>query len=237
MAIEAVIFDLYGTLVDIWTDEWDLSTYRHLSQFLSYYNYSFTPEGLAARYQELTANQMLEHPAPYGEIDVFRVFEEILASDGKQPTHAWVLCVARLFRSLSRRRFGLYPDTLPALTQLQSGFQLAIISDAQWVFSEPELSILGVNRLFDPIVLSSRYFVRKPDPQIYAHALKALHLPPHLALYVGDDPEEDLPGPQALGMPVVLVDRLGSRGPQSVPVLRDLGELPRILRQWEAEEP
>jgi putative hydrolase of the HAD superfamily len=229
MAIEAVVFDLYGTLVDIWTDEWDPETYRVLSRFLAYYDLHLAPEVLAAQYQELTATHMLEHPGPYGEIDVFRVFEEILAQGGKQPLHAWVLCVARLFRALTRRRFKLFADTLPALAALQDRWQLAIVSDAQWVFSEPELRILGLEPFFEPVVLSSRYFVRKPDPQIYAHALKGLHLNPSQALYVGDNPEEDLPGPQALGMPVALIDRGGQHGPLPAPVLRDLQDIPAFI--------
>jgi putative hydrolase of the HAD superfamily len=231
MAIEAVIFDLYGTLVDIWTDEWDLSTYSILSQFLGYFEIYYHPEELAAKYQEKTANQMLEHENPNGEIDVFRVFEEILAEGWrKQPERTHVVWVARLFRSLTRRRFNLFEDTLPALEELSGSFQLGIVSDAQWVFSEPEIRILGLNQFFDTIVLSSRYFVRKPDPQIYAHALKAMWLKPHQALFVGNDPHEDVAGPVALGMPVVLVDRPGSLNSPPVPIIRDLRELPGFIQ-------
>jgi putative hydrolase of the HAD superfamily len=116
------------------------------------------------------------------------------------------------------------------LEELQGAYQLAIVTDAQWVFSEPEIRILGLDRYFHPIVLSSRYFVCKPAPQIYAHALKGLLLSPAEALYVGNDPEGDLPGPQTLGMPAVLIDRAGSRAPQPAPVIRDLRELPDLIR-------
>lgn len=231
MAIDAVIFDLYGTLVDIYTDEWDLSTYRVLSQFLTYYEIYLAPEELAAGYQEHSAAQLLEHPGPYGEIDVFRVFEEILAEGlRKQPERNLVICMARLYRSLTRRHFGLFPDTLPALEDLARDFRLGIVSDAQWVFSEPEIRMLGLNRYFDVIILSSRYFVRKPDPQIYAHALKAMWLSPSQALYVGNNPQADVSGPQAIGMPVVLVDRGGQLPFQPAPVIRSLSELPQFIR-------
>jgi len=234
MPLEAVVFDLYGTLVDIWTDEWDPSTYHILSQYLTYFDVFINPQELAARYQEKTANQMLEHPGPYGEIDVFRVFEEILAEGlGRQPERNLVIWLARLFRSLTRRRFGLFEDTLPALESLKQNYRLGIVSDAQWVFSEPEIRILRLGNYFDTIVLSSRYFIRKPDPQIYAHALKAMWLPPSQALYVGNDPHEDVPGPQALGMPVVLIDRYGNCGSPSVPVIRDLRQLPEIMHMFE----
>ena len=231
MALEAILFDLYGTLVDIWTDEWNLSTYYTLSQFLSYNNITVNPEELAAKYQEKTANQMMARSGRYCEIDVFQVFEEILGEGlGKQPERALVILVARLFRSLTRQRFDLFEDTWPTLEQLSADYRLGIVTDAQWVFSEPEIRILQLNRFFETIVLSSRYFVRKPDPQIYAHALKAMWMSPDQALYVGNDLSEDVPGPQAINMPVVLIDRNGNLAGAEVPVLRSLQDLPAFIR-------
>ncbi len=231
MSKQAVIFDLYGTLVDIETDENDPGLYAVLSQFLTYYDIFFKPEKLAARYQEVSAAHLLHHLDPYGEIDVFQVFEEILAQAlGRTPERALVIWVARLFRSLSRHRFGLFDDTLPALEELSRHYRLGMVTDAQWVFSEPEISMLGLNRFFDTIVLSSRYFVRKPAPQIYRHALKAMWLEPTQALYVGNDPQADVSGPQALGMPVVIIDRWGQHREAPAPVIQDLRSLLAFIR-------
>ena len=148
MAIEAVIFDLYGTLVDIWTDEDDLSVYYALCKFLRYYGVSFKPEDMAARYQESAAAHLLDHPGPYGEIDVFMVFEDILLEGlRKSPERSLVTCLARLFRSLSTYRLELYPDALPALQGLSADYRLGLVSDAQWVFSEPEMRFLGLDKV------------------------------------------------------------------------------------------
>jgi putative hydrolase of the HAD superfamily len=229
--MQAVLFDLYGTLVDIWTDEWDFSVYGILSQFLSYFEIYYSPEELAAKYQEKTAEKMMAYPGPFGEIDVFQVFEEILVEGWrKQPERAMVIWLARLFRSLTRRRFGLFQDAQPVLEELNGDYLLGIVSDAQWVFSEPEIRMLGLNKYFDTIVLSSRYFIRKPDPQIYAHALRAMRIEPSQALYVGNDPEADVAGPQAIGMPVILIDRENSLQHAQVPRIRDLREIPELIR-------
>ena len=231
--MQVILFDLYGTLVDILTDEWDMSTYRTLSQFLSYFEIYHTPEELAAKYQQKTAEKMMAYQeGPYGEIDVFQVFEEILIEGWhKQPERGMVIWLARLFRSLTRRRFGLFEDTLPLLQELEGNYQMGIVSDAQWVFSEPEIRMLGLSKYLDPIVLSSRYFIRKPDPQIYAHALRAMRIDPSEALYVGNDPETDVTGPQAIGMPVVLIDRGDCLRQAQVPRIRDLRDLPRFIRE------
>ena len=231
--MQAILFDLYGTLVDILTDEWEMSTYRILSQFLSYFEIYYDPEELAAKYQQKTAEKMMAYQeGPYGEIDVFQVFEEFLQEGWrKQPERVMVIWLARLFRSLTRRRFGLFEDTLPTLQELEGNYQMGIVSDAQWVFSEPEIRMLGLTKYFDPIVLSSRYFVRKPDPQIYAHALKAMRIAPADALYVGNDPDTDVAGPQAIGMPVLLIDREDCFRQAQVPRIRDLRDLPGFIRE------
>lgn len=231
MPLEAVLFDLYGTLVDIFTDEGDPLLYQELSKFLGYYGIRLAPEELAAKYQYYAAAQLRERPTPYGDIDVYLVFEAILLEGlGKQPERSLTLAVARLFRSLSRKHFRLFPDARPTLVELKRRYRLGLVTDAQWVFSEPEINILKISDFFDTIILSSRYFVRKPSPQIYAHALKALWLKPFQAVYVGNDLDNDVPGPLSLGMPVVLVDR-GTLPPDvPVPVLSDLRELPSFLQ-------
>ena len=232
MSIEAIIFDLYGTLVDIWTDEDDLSVYYSLCKFLHYYGVFFEPEELAARYQESAAAHLLDHPGPYGEIDVFLVFEDILSAGlGKSPERALVIWLARLFRSLTTRRLALFPDALPALEDLSANYRLGLVSDAQWVFSEPEIRFLGLERYLETVVLSSRYFVRKPAPQIYSHALRAMKLQPSQALYVGNDPARDVPGPQAIGMPVAIIHREGPLPEIKVPIIKDLQEIPKVIQR------
>jgi putative hydrolase of the HAD superfamily len=231
MSIEAVIFDLYGTLVDIWTDEEDLSVYYTLCKFLRYYGVSFEPEELAARYQESAAAHLLDHPGPFGEIDVFLVFEDILTEGlRKSPERALVIWLARLFRSLSTERLKLFPETLPALEELAAKYRLGLVSDAQWVFCEPEIRFLGLEQFLETVVLSSRYFVRKPAPQIYSHALRAMQVRPSQALYVGNDPARDVPGPQEIGMPVVLIHREGPRPLTKVPVIKNLQEISSVIQ-------
>jgi putative hydrolase of the HAD superfamily len=231
MSLEAVIFDLYGTLVDIWTDEADLSVYQTLCKFLRYYGIFFEPSELAAHYQESAAAQLLDRPGPYAEIDVFLVFEEILTEGlKKSPERALVIWLARLFRSLTSRRLGLFPDTQPALEELAPRYRLGLVSDAQWVFSEPEIRFLGLESYLETVVLSSRYYVCKPAPQIYAHALKAMKLHPSQALYVGNDPHKDVPGPQAIGMPVAIIHREGTLLPPDVPVIKSLLEIPALIQ-------
>ena len=229
-ATQVVLFDLYGTLVDVHTDEDNREVYQTLAQFLNYYRVFFGPEELARFYQEKTQKDLAECSGPYAEIDVFRVFEDILFKGrGQMPERALVIWLARLFRSLTRTYLRLFPDTIPTLDRLQADYRLGIVSDAQWVYSEPEIRIVGLDRYFDNIIFSSRYLIRKPDPQLFVHALKAMHCSPEQAIYVGDNSEVDLAGPQAIGMPVLLINRQGNPLELGVPVIQDLTQLSAFL--------
>ena len=86
-----------------------------------------------------------------------------------------------LFRSLSRRQFGLFPEAAAVLRRLRERYAVGLVSDAQWVFTEPELAITGLRDLFEVRVLSSRCGYKKPDPRLFARALAALHVAPEHA--------------------------------------------------------
>jgi FMN phosphatase YigB (HAD superfamily) len=47
---------------------------------------------------------------------------------------------------------------------------------------------------------------------------------------VGNDPEADVTGPQAIGMPVILIDRGDCLHHAPVPRIRDLREIPEYIR-------
>ncbi len=113
---------------------------------------------------------------------------------------------------------------------LSADYRLGLVSDAQWVFSEAEIRFLGLEKYFETIVLTSRYFVRKPAPQIYSHALRALKLQPSQALYVGNDPLRDVPGPQAIGMPVAIIHREGPLPQTKLPIINNLQEIQEVIR-------
>jgi putative hydrolase of the HAD superfamily len=105
-----------------------------------------------------------------------------------------------LFRSLAMRRFGLFPYLFETLTQLEKQSEIAIISDAQWVFAEPEIEILGLDRFFQHKILSSHFGFKKPDVRLFQTAMKKLRVKPEESLYIGDNLRKDLIGAKKSGM-------------------------------------
>jgi putative hydrolase of the HAD superfamily len=109
-------------------------------------------------------------------------------------------------------RFDAYPDAAPALRELRErGLRLVVVSN--WDCSLPTvLERCGLGELLDGAVSSAEAGARKPDPAIFAPALKLAECEPDEALHVGDTPEEDVAGARAAGIRPLLIARAGNRG-------------------------
>jgi putative hydrolase of the HAD superfamily len=202
---KAVFFDLYGTLIDIKTDEYDPWVYSVLSQFLSYHSVRISLEELKESYFKGIEQQLRQSKESHPEADVYKVFHRVmLIHAGRRYSKGIVIDTAMLFRSLTRKHFGLFPSVLDTLTSLGKKYKVAIISDAQWVFAEPEMKMLGLDRFFKLRILSSRFGFKKPDVRLFKIAMEKLRVRPEESVYIGDDPRKDLTGSKRAGMKCVL---------------------------------
>ena len=80
------------------------------------------------------------------------------------------------------------------------GVRICLLSNAQSCFTMPELRRLGIAEAFDEIFLSSDFGVRKPSPAFFRAALARAGLSPREVLMVGNDPDADIRGAEAVGM-------------------------------------
>ncbi|HEX2192221.1 MAG TPA: HAD family hydrolase [Acidimicrobiales bacterium] len=211
-SLEVVFLDLYGTLVDIETDEGSPRTRRAFEHWMA----DVHGETAAARERDHALFEDVRRakaPGPFGEPDLGPVIAAHLgAAIGRAPNPAEVAAAAIAFRAASRLRLALLPGTVEALRRLAGRFRLAIVSNAQRLFTRPELEQLGIGMFFDPVVLSSEVGVRKPGAEIFRRALAAARARPSTTLHVGDDPTADVVGAAALGMRTCLVGRAVATG-------------------------
>jgi putative hydrolase of the HAD superfamily len=70
----AVFFDLYGTLIDIRTDEDDPGVYITLSEFLAYSRVVIPPADLAREYRDRVRGHLARSDEQFPEVDVTSVF-------------------------------------------------------------------------------------------------------------------------------------------------------------------
>jgi putative hydrolase of the HAD superfamily len=128
---------------------------------------------------------------------------------------------------LAALRFRAYPEVPDALRALRdAGHRLVVVSN--WDVSLHEtLRRTGLAGLVDGAISSAEAGCAKPDPRIFAQALRLVGGRAEGALHAGDSLEHDIAGARAAGLRAVLVAR-GPR-PQGVPagvaVIGSLAEL------------
>jgi putative hydrolase of the HAD superfamily len=125
---------------------------------------------------------------------------------GRAPNQAEVALAAEEFRAASRRELTLFPGVKEALAGLRSRFGVGLVSNAQLLFTRPELEQLGLRGLFAPLVISSEVGARKPSKHIFRRALEQAGCAPQEALHVGNDPLEDVEGAASAGLHTCLVE-------------------------------
>lgn len=202
---KGILFDLYGTLIDISTDEYDPWVYSTLSRYLSYRDIKIAPKELKKTYFEDIQSQLNQSNESYPEVDVYKTFSNIMHRYGNQEySRSAIVDIAVLFRSLTMRRFEAFQGVHEVLASLLEKYELAIISDAQWVFSEPEMAMLGLTPFFKFSVLSSQFGFKKPDGRLFDMAVKKLMIKTEQSVYIGDNPQKDLMGAKKAGMKFIL---------------------------------
>jgi putative hydrolase of the HAD superfamily len=233
--ITTILFDIYGTLIDITTDEGDLQAYETMSKWLEYKYIYLSGDQLRWFYREEFARRLgTEEARTRLEADIFKnIIEEfearlqerkeifpdadvrdvfksiILKFTARTPEELDHLStdLSQLFRATTRKRIFIYPTVKPALDQLQKKYRLGIVSNAQEAFTLPELGLYDLARFFETIVLSSEVGVKKPNSRIFTRALSDLNVKPSEAVMVGNDLTADMMGAAKLGMKTIYISQ------------------------------
>ena len=199
-----LIFDLYGTLVDIHTEE-TAEVWEKTALYFGYYGAHYTGSELKDTFEA----QILARKAKAGQsyecfpdIPFQEVMAELFRAKG---IHAQAdelgLQAAQLFRICSTEYIKCYPHVLDSLSKLRKkGYRLWLLSNAQEVFTLYELRHLGLLNSFDGIYISSTFGYRKPDVRFFQALLKEQNLDPKTCLMIGNDRQTDIAGAKAAGL-------------------------------------
>ena len=199
-----LVFDLYGTLVDIHTEEND-TVWEKTAIFFGFHGAPYTGAQLHADFRAAMALRQAKEGQSYEcfpDIPFEEVLAELFRAKGIVDTAETLgFQAAQLFRILSIEYIKLYPKVPEALTALRErGYRLWLLSNAQRVFTEYELRHLGLARYFDGIYLSSDYRCRKPDTRFFRALIGEHGLSPKKCLMIGNDRDTDIAGAKAVGM-------------------------------------
>ena len=195
------LFDLYGTLADIKTDEEMRSLWLGFAWLLGESDF----EKIKEEYHAICKRKAEEREHDFVEFDLLTVFEEMVENRGADKQKAKAL--AREFRLLSRQKLRAFPYVAELLKGLnERGAGVYLVSNAQSCFTRDEIDELGLTELFDGILISSEAGVKKPHRAIFDKAAELFGIELSSCFYVGNDLHDDVLGAQGAGIRTVYIE-------------------------------
>ena len=176
------IFDLYGTLVDIHTDESDTAIWEKLAMFYGYYGALYEAKELKERYETLVKSSEAELKKKIEKSDADAQFAISYAHEASPEIH-------------STEYIKLYPGTKEMLKELKkAGKNVYLLSNAQRIFTAYEMRRLDIFDLFDDVFISSDYNTKKPDIRFYKEMINKHDIDVSKSLFIGNDSTTDIKG-------------------------------------------
>ena len=238
-AIEAILFDLDDTLVDA-RGSWRAGFAEAIAEL-----HARSPalqalgspteiyDGWFRRYSEEA-----HRAAGFGEWQssfTSEAFERLVA-DHLGPDPALVARLVARYQAATPGHLAIFPDAEPLLERLGARYPLGLISNGPGELQRPKIEKFDLERHFEFVVVSGEFGVRKPDPAIFTAALEALGVSPGGAVFIGDNPRDDIAGACASGLAAIWVNRGDWSGPDPSKAdalphaeVRELREIPAAL--------
>jgi putative hydrolase of the HAD superfamily len=206
MTIRAVFFDMGGTIETFWhTPELRLQATPDLGR-------KFQQAGIDLHlsdqelYQVISSGLERYHKwslETLEELPVIRVWSEFIFSEHPVDLKKLVSCAEDLmvFIELNYFHREMRPEVPQVLDVIRKvGLKIGLISNVCSQSQVPlSLNNYAILDYFDPIVLSSVYGRRKPDPAIFHYAARLANVPTSECLYIGDRIARDVVGARRAG--------------------------------------
>jgi putative hydrolase of the HAD superfamily len=193
---KAVLFDLYDTLV--WLDVERSSRGRHemaaragvpLDRFLAVWGRSVNDR------MEGKGNGLAGH------------LRATLAALGLDDSPELVAEMVRIERRRLEESVHLYPDAVRVLKELaRRGYRLGLVSNVSDGAAIP-ITHLGLDRLFDEMILSHEVGILKPDPAIFIISTERLGVRPAETVFVADGGFGELDASHRLGIYSIMIEQ------------------------------
>lgn len=207
------IFDFYGTLVDIETDENKPSFWKKMAEIYRVYGADYSWKDLRDTYLSMVKQEQVllakEIHTDYPEILLEKVFLRLLKEAKHTHKTAFQIAsesdflyhISNSFRVLGRKRIGAYKHTCSTLKTLKErGCNVYLLSNAQGIFTRPEIELTGVAEYMDDIFISSDHQRMKPDPVFLNELISKHRLEKENTVMIGNDFSSDMAIAQACGV-------------------------------------
>ncbi len=198
---ENYIFDLYGTLADICTNEESSYLWKKMTEIYASYGAQYDKGELRRTFRNRCHELERTAENQWFEPNVTEVFKWCFSQKSIDVSLEIARNIAITFRVLSRKYIRLYDGVEELLEVLKaSGKKIYLLSNAQSDFTRPEITLLGLEEYFDGIFVSSEVGVKKPGKEFYEKLLDTYGLQPSESIMIGNDIKADILGAKEVGL-------------------------------------
>jgi len=195
MKYDAVIFDLFGTLIDNYGEVAFKQKLGEMANVLGVLPQNFIQEwGKAWKLRSTGELATIEESIKHA-----------ITTLGVQPSSEQIAAATSIRFAFTRSMLVPRHDTLETLQELRSaGYKIGLISDctAEVPLLWPETPFVP---LIDVPIFSCAVHLKKPDPRIYHLACERLGVVPQRCLFIGDGGSRELNGANAVGMDAIMI--------------------------------
>ena len=167
-----------------------------------------------------------------------RHFHELLKESGHDNNPHIIAAGLVAYHNTKLTYLVPFRDTVPTLLSLRDrNYKLGVITNGLAVKQWEKLIRLGVQHVFDVVIISKETGLKKPDPEIFRLALKEIGCKPGEAAMLGDRVDRDIAGANEVGMLTVQLMKGRRRNPPKDPkeepdyVVPDLRDILDILEK------
>lgn len=196
MNIQAILFDLYGTLIS--------RQERHFLKQISKYHIRQLLEGKTAGKlgtivldikQKLLTTDLSTHAIPQEFLSLFsRKPDEQFADLERELREALLAeCSTTTLLSGAKTMLSFFK---------KRGYGIGVVSNVSTYHKEPFFRF-GLDHLVDVVVFSCDIRLAKPEPEMYLKAIRQLGVTPEEVVFVGDSYNMDVKMPLSLGMKAI----------------------------------
>jgi putative hydrolase of the HAD superfamily len=213
MKFKAIIFDLFGTLVDDFGSSVGQMHHEMAAALAVPYEQFMQVWGQTAKMRIIGAFETVEANIKY-VCDIIKI----------SPTAEQLEKAVEIRMKYIRQALQPRPDAISTVSELKNkGYRIGLLSNCSI-----EIPILWQETafadLFDTTIFSSRERLKKPDARIFNLACDRLGTMPACCLYIADGEDHELKAAASVGLHPVLI---------RTSLQKNRGELHQEAREWQ----
>jgi HAD superfamily hydrolase (TIGR01662 family) len=243
MQYKAILFDLGNTLIHFtgnWSHVFSMAD-RRLSEYLIDMGIYVNPETFPVKFRQRTMQYHAQREIDFIEHTTTNLLIDVLRELGHQNISQSDISLA-LEQSYKQSQKYWIPEenAVSILEALKSrGYKLGIISNAS---NDADVQLLvdkvKIGHLFDFVLSSAHFGIRKPSPLIFEEALSQWpQVEPSQVVMVGDTLNADILGANKMGITSVWLTKrinkveMQDKDSQIIPneILENLDDLPKLM--------